>query len=148
MSGAHSQAGSVDQAADVAVEGDVAEAELLGVQFVGVLLGRIEQLLELRMAVPSTLSSKLNLASIAMTSPAGVTVSGLISASRRPSPRRRRQPRHDVDRLLELVAFEIELRRQFGRLLRIETIDGMQRQLDDGIGVGFGDGFDLDAAFR
>ena len=76
---AHRQPGAVDQAADVAVQPDVAQPGLAGRTSVGFFLGQIAE------PVSSgwrnrALSSKLILASSASISPASVTTSGLISS--------------------------------------------------------------------
>jgi hypothetical protein len=49
--GAHGQAGTVDHAADVAVQGHVVQLPLGGMGFAGVVLGRIVHLAQLGLAV-------------------------------------------------------------------------------------------------
>ena len=80
----HRQAGAVDQAADVAVELDVAQVVLAGLELRRVFLVHVAQL-PMSGWRNRALSSKLILASSASTSPASVTTSGLISTSEQSS---------------------------------------------------------------
>ena len=76
----HRQAGAVDQAADVAVERDVAEVVALGLDLDRVLLVEVAQRLALLVAVERVVV-EVHLASSATTRPSVSTTSGLISTS-------------------------------------------------------------------
>ena len=90
--GRHRQAGAVDHAADVAVELDVGEVVLLGLDLRRILLVEVAQRLQLLVAVERVVV-EVDLASSASTLPSLVTTSGLISTS---------EPSTSIERLVQL----------------------------------------------
>jgi hypothetical protein len=76
----HGEAGAVDHAADIAVERDIGEIPLGGLDFLGVLFGLVAQFALMSSWRNSALPSNDTLASRTRRRPSFMTISGLISS--------------------------------------------------------------------
>ena len=145
----HGQSRSVDQTADVAIQGDITQPELIGAKLRLIFLARVEHLRHVLVAKQRVvIEGELRVDGQHLA--VGIFIRRRchnkridLRETRIRIEKQLRQPQHDVDSLTDLLSLEAELERELAGLKRLQPQQRVHRHLVNRFGVLLGNGFDL-----